>query len=279
MSKIKECFISRWGETGYIMEADFSQLEIIALAELTKDPQLIADIISGIDLHRLRAAQLYRKSEADVTKTERTTAKMLSFQLQYGSGAANMAKQLKIPKEVASRFIKQYYDRYPIVRAWQDGLIKTVRERRRINTHETKSGLPAGSSYLPSATGRVYFFKEYDAPDWLPEPTAFSPTEIKNYPVQGYATGDIVPFVLGYLRRTIYNEGWEEKCLLINTVHDSIVLDIEEDMLYNIGKLVKGVMEGAPKILQTHFGIISELPFKADVSYGRNWLELKTLEL
>ncbi len=176
-------------------------------------------------------------------------------------------------------FITLYYDRYKEVKEWQDFNIADVKDRRLINTAKTKTGKSAATGWICSMTGRKYRFQEYDAPDWVAEETQFSPTEIKNYPVQGYATGDIVPFILGLLRERIYAKGLENKCLLINTVHDSIILDIEEEMLYTISKLVKDTMEAVPLLLESVFGIECQLPIKAEVSYGRNWLEQKPLEI
>ena len=77
---IKACFKSRW-EDGYIMEVDFSQLEIVGLAILSGDDVLRDDILSGRDMHRWRAAELWSIPESAVTPKQRTTAKALSFQL------------------------------------------------------------------------------------------------------------------------------------------------------------------------------------------------------
>jgi len=80
MSRIKECFTTRF-ENGSIVNADFSQLEVVGLAILSLDQQLIADIRSGMDMHIVRAAKLFNIAEDKVTKLQRQLAKMLSFQL------------------------------------------------------------------------------------------------------------------------------------------------------------------------------------------------------
>lgn len=280
MTDIKECFVSRFGERGRIMEVDYSQLEIVVLAEVTQDPQLLADIRAGTDMHRVRAAELFGIPEVSVTKQQRTTAKMLSFQLQYGAGANSMAKDLGIQVKLAQQFVINYYKRYPAVKRWQDNMIKAIHMVRYMPTDpaRTKAGNPKGVSKFNSPTGRIYTFSEYDAPDWVKEVTSFSPTEIKNYPIQGYATGDIVPFILGLVRRRIYAAGLEDVCLLVNTVHDSIVLDIEEEYVYTIGKLMKDTMEHVPAVLDKMFGIKCTLPFPVEVSFGVSWDEQTTIE-
>src|SRR3990167_6042155 len=124
MSRIKECFTSRF-HLGVLMEADYKQLEVCVLAVLSGDKQLKSDLLSGMDLHELRAKELFRT--VAVTKEQRRIAKALSFQLQYGSGPNNMAVNLGIPINVAKAFINLYYERYPAVADWQNANIALVK--------------------------------------------------------------------------------------------------------------------------------------------------------
>ena len=126
MSEIKHCFVSRFPE-GVIVEADFSQLEVIGLAALSRDPLLIEDLLAGRDMHRYFAAQLFNCTEDQVTKAQRTLTKRFTFQLQYGGGAAGLAKKNGVSKEVAERFIGTYYGRYSVVKAWQDSVMEAVK--------------------------------------------------------------------------------------------------------------------------------------------------------
>jgi DNA polymerase I-like protein with 3'-5' exonuclease and polymerase domains len=266
------------------MEADFSMLEIIVLAHLTQDETLIADIMSGKDLHTIRAAELFKKREVDVTKAERKLAKGFSFQLQYGSGAKKMAEQWGVDITLAQQFIRNYYKRYPKVKEWQDQNIKHVEDHGYAIPEKSYKGYPIRESKLRSETGRVYTFKEEDAPEYLVRKgrryTSFKPTEIKNYPVQGLATGDIVPMVLGKLHRQLISKGLIGKAKLINTVHDSIVLDVHKEVVYTISRLVKRVMEAAPIEYEKIFGVPFTLPLRVEVSWGDNWMEqTETLEV
>jgi len=108
--------------------------------------------------------------------------------------------------------------------------------------------------------------------------TNFSPTKMKNYPVQGFATGDIVPMVLGEVFKMVKTTEWSTRFKLINTVHDSILFDIAprgEGELLRFCILLKGVMESAPKMLKEKFNIDFELPLKVDISTGKNWGAMK----
>lgn len=279
MSKIKDCFISRY-KNGVICEADFSQLEVIYLAHITKDPQLVRDIKLGLDMHIVRAAELFGVPESAVTSTQRKTAKAFSFMLQYGAGAAHMAEETGHSKQVAETFIANYYARYPEVRAWQQRNIREVEKQSTPTTKKTPLGYPRRESTLVSETGRRYTFLSGDAPEWMKRDgkyTTFKPTEIKNYPIQGGATGDIVPMVIGKINRWLVKTGYIDKCKLIATVHDSIVLDIHPDLIYTITTGVKETMESAPQLYKQNFGVAFDLDLNVEVTYGPSWGEQTTV--
>lgn len=281
MSDIRSAFVSRFGEDGWLLEADFSQLEVVVLAFLSQDPQLIYDVTHGVDIHAINAANLFGKG---FTEKQRKIAKRLSFQLQYGAGAKSMAKKNKIPLDTAKQFIENYYRRYPVVKEWQDKIKEQVEASRQLSDKRTANGLPAGMGNYDSLTGRRYVFYEYDALEWFRDKTgqttAFSPTETKNYPVQGFATGDIVPLVLGKLYRKIKEvEEWDDKVKLIMTVHDSILLDTHWTVRDECAIMVKETMEKASEYLKEELGIDFDIPLKAEVKAGRNWLNMETLKI
>ena len=284
MSNIKKHFKSRFKD-GYLVEVDYSQLEVIALAHLTQDPQLKRDILSGKDMHCVRAAELYKVDEATFVSEylrgstlrakQRKIAKAFSFQLQYGSGATNMARTNGTTLKEAKTFIENYYNRYPLVKDWQDINIGTVRLSREWDGKTlTTLGYPAGKGVYVSETGRRYSFTEYDNTYKGIGHTDFSPTQIKNYPVQGFATGDIVPMILGKIFRALLNSNIKNDFLLVNTIHDSIIFDSRACVLDLGLELVRTIMENAPQYLKEIFDIDFDLPLKVDVEYGRNWNEL-----
>lgn len=276
MSDIKSIFTSRWKLHGRLIEADYSQLEIVVLAFLSRDQQLISDIRNKVDVHAINAAKLFGSGFTDA---QRKLAKRLSFQLQYGSGAANMATKNGITVATAKKFIDAYYSRYPRVKEWQEEVKKEVEKSRKPSDKRTKNGLPAGVGTYVSCTGREYKFYEYDSPyagKYGHSDTSFSPTETKNYPVQGLATGDIVPLVVGKLYRAIKaNPIFDGRLLLINTIHDSILLDCQEELVGRATQLVREVMENAPEYLMEEFGIDFDLPLSVGVKVGYNWAEMK----
>lgn len=280
MSDIKSVFTSRFGDNGRIIEADYSQLEVIVLAFLSQDEQLLSDIRNKVDIHGINASKLFG---VNYTEAQRKLAKRLSFQLQYGSGAKNMAQKNKIPVHVAKTFIANYYTRYPRVKEWQDEVYEAVKASRELTDKHTVKGLPLGSGTYRSITGREYVFFEYDNPYYDPSitwkrqiPTSFSPTETKNYPVQGFATGDIVPMIVGKLYRAIKADPiFDGRVLLINTIHDSILIDCQKDFVPDVCMLVKTVMEKAPEFLYEEFGIEFDLPLPVGLKVGKNWGDME----
>ena len=283
MSEIRKAFTSRFAG-GRILEIDFSQLEIFALAYLANDKQLKADLLSGKDLHGISATALFG---AGYTDKQRKIAKQLSFQLQYGAGAKSMAETNGITIKVAKQFIENYYERYTGVQKYHERLIKLVAENRTPSPERTPKGKPAGTAILSSQTGRRYKFTEQDAPDFMSNPkwgkavdVSFSPTQIKNYPVQGFATGDIVPLVLGKLYRFLKNSSFTLDVLMINTVHDSVVFDCSNETTAHMWYVeAKRIMEEAPKYLRELFPECADfdLPLKVEGEIGEDWYEMEVI--
>ena len=268
---IKRFFKSRF-VGGKIVEGDYSQLEIRVLAELSGDKQLMRDV-DETDLHSIRAAEWKGKRVADVTPLERRLAKTISFQLQYGAGFKSIAATNNITIEEAKSFVEAYYRRYPSVVAWQERVMAQVVKSRVPSSKRTKAGVPAGEGkYICPVTSREYTFYEKDGftRAWGKDvgPTFYAP-EVKNYPVQGLATGDIVPMVLGRLSRHMLRMGYDS--LLVNTVHDSIVIDAHPAEVDEMVRVLKNIMELAPEYIKEDYEYVMRVELPVDVKVGESW--------
>lgn len=286
---IKSCFISRWGDRGRVIEADFSQLEVIGAAFISGDTNMYEDILKGVDSHSQSASWLNPYSYEEIRKgyldgdkffeKMRKNAKGPRFELQYGAGAKSIAENNNLTQEQAQGFIDQYYGRYAELKAFQDGVIDTVKASRKPSERRTPLNKTSGMGEYVSITGRRYRFFEQDAPEWFRKrgtDTSFSPTQCKNYPIQGFATGDVVPEVLGRVFRALINHPvLHDKCLIINTVHDSIIFDCHIDYLDMACALIKELMEDAPSWMQERYGFWIDLPLAVDVEYGISWDKLE----
>lgn len=280
MSDIKDMFVSRWNE-GVILNCDFSQLEVIVLAILSNDSQLKDDIQSGKDMHVVRAAELFGIAEKDVTKKQRKIAKAFAFQLQYGSGAKSMAAKNDVSVELAQTFIDNYYRRYPMVKLWQQEVAQQVEANREPSGTHTPAGYPRGKSTIQSPTGRRYTFMEYDAPAWArTKDPRFSPTEMKNYLVQGTATADFVALFRGRVYRRMVVEGWLDRCVPINTVHDSVMFDCKGlTEARELGIMLVEEAGKLPSTIENLWGMQIDLPLPIDLEVGPSWGHLEKLKL
>jgi len=291
MSRVKSCFISRWGGQGSIVQVDFSQLEVIGVAYLSQDPNMYKDIKAGIDSHSQSASWLTDHTYEEVLEGHRAGDKYFSqvrkdakgprFELQYGAGAGSIAENNGISKAAAQGFIDNYYSRYHVLQAWQDGNIRAVKAaaegRSKVTVVDGKEHTRRWTvGKLPSITGRWYTFRQFDTPDWVQESTGrkydFSPTQIKNFPSQGFATGDVVPMMLGHsYRRLLRSSRFRDKALHIGTIHDSILYDVHDSVLDSFKPGIKNLMELAPRYIKETWGIEFDLPLKAEVESGRSW--------
>jgi DNA polymerase I len=267
---IKKCYVSRWGDEGVLVEADYQQLEIVVLAHLSNDLVLKNDLLTGKDMHSELYKSMYGRHP---TKEERKPFKRLSFALVYGGGVNAMMENAKVDKETATKFRKVFYERYQGVKKWHDKLKGNAIANVVYEGRKTTKGYPSHTYRMTTETGRLYEFHEYDN-DWTGNPS-FSPTELVNYPVQGTATGDIVPMVLGKLFRRLINSELYDKCLMINTVHDSVLFDVHKDVLDQAIKMIKETMEAAPTYYKETFGVDFSLSLPVGISVGPNWLDMK----
>lgn len=276
MSEIKAAFPSRW-EDGVILEADFSQLEVVGLAALTQDPMLIEDLLTGRDMHRYYTAARLGITEDEVQPKDRTFTKRMTFQLQYGSGAKNMAAKLGLTEDECAAFIEAYYTRYKEVKRWQDRVAQEVQESRRKSPNLTPAGQPQGVGEWHSPTGRLYTFFEQDPPEWKKDRTpSFSPTQMKNYPVQGSATADVMAVFRARLYRKMLRSHIRGRALLINTVHDSIMADCMtmEDAL-KLKTLIDETAAELVDVMMETWGFVVPVPFKVETKVGPRWSQLE----
>lgn len=287
MSEIKQAFVSRF-KNGVLLESDFSQLEVVGLAALSHDPVLIQDLLDGRDMHTYYTIERFAKRGIKLTPDtlppgERFRTKRMTFQLQYGSGAPNMARKMGMNQEDCQAFIDAYYTRYSRVKEWQEEVYEAVKRSRKPSERHGKTGLPLGTGVYESASGRLYTFHETDPPDWMVRhhPDAkpnFNPPQVKNYPVQGFATGDI----MALFRARVYRWWltWEKrnKALPNNTVHDSIMFDC-----YNmaIAKEVAGHMARIAGTLIDEVKLLWDIdcpvPFKIESKAGPNWGDMRKI--
>ena len=232
---IRRVVTSRW-EGGKILEMDFAQLEFRTAVFLSQDRQGMADIQNKVDIHQFTA---------DVIGVSRQEAKGHTFKPLYGGMSGT---------ESEKKYYKEFLVKYKDIAKWHDQL-----ESDAINYKVVS--LPSGREYAFPFARR------------MPWGSSSNSTQVKNYPVQGFATADIVPLTCIAVDNLMVQN--KVKSLLINTIHDSVLIDVhpnEEDMIIDIVK--KGARNVVP-MMKEHYDIDFNVPLDTDVKVGYNWLEMR----
>ena len=232
---IRKVVTSRF-EDGKIMEIDFAQLEFRTAVYLAQDKQGMEDIQNKIDVHQYTA---------DIIGVSRQDAKAHTFKPLYGGVTGT---------EDEKRYYTKFLEKYKDIKVWHEKLQTEAIKYKRVK--------------LP--TGREYSFPYAERTPWGGSTYA---TQIKNYPVQGFATADIVPLACINIHKMMTEKGC--KSLLINTVHDSIVADVypgEENVMSEIFKL--GTSNVIPS-LKKYYKINFNVPLDTELKIGSNWLQME----
>ena len=233
-----------------LINADVKGLELVAAADLSKDPVLSAEIWNKFDTHA--------DNQAKFKLPDRVTAKRFVFKLLYGGsdyGFANDSDFLDVGYSVKqwATVIEAFYTKYEGIKKWHDGLLETA--------------MSTGNIEIPS--GRYF---NYRPNQWGKWPL----TTIKNYPVQGWGA-DLVMLARIEFNRRLRESGLDAK--FICTVHDSLVVDTTEALCYNISMMLKESIEAVPALCKTSFGYEFSLPLTCEIQAGPNKRDMHEITL
>lgn len=270
-----------------MMEVDYSQLEVIGQALLSGDKNMCEDVRNKVDFHCKRVAYKYKISYEEALawckdekhpdykegKKVRTKIKEFSFQRAYGAGAAAIADSTGMSIDDVKALIEAEEIMYPGVLEFNELVERTVKEDAVAFKDPVRGYNTYRRGWWQSPTGTRYSWRSYDAPAFLQErgiKDSFKPTELKNYPVQGFC-GEVVQIILGRLyRHFLSNNNYEGKALLCNTVHDSVWIDCHKDVVMQVARDVKAIMESVPQVLNELYGMEVDVPFPVEIEVGDN---------
>lgn len=298
---VKRMFCSRYAE-GKVIEVDYSQLEVVVQGYLTGDKNLIRDLDAGVDFHVKRVSFKHglEYSTALVTKCkddthpdfpfwskERRSAKVYSFQSQYGAGAAKIALSSGMDIEEVKRIMAQEEIEYPLVKEYNDALMEHLDTTYEPYTVHYPNGghIILRKGYWKVPTGTVFSFRSEPAPAWLKKKgidQSFKPTQTKNYPTQGTG-GEIMQVALGVLFRRMVAKGWWSNAgvdcpLLTNTVHDCVWADSPRKYARAAVALIEQTLSSVREIYMDKFSIDTRVDFPVSSEMGDNMAELHHIE-
>lgn len=241
---VRKSIVSRFKD-GFIMEADYSGLEFRVAGELSQDPQIILDIKNGKDVHKQTASIINQRLPETISKDERQGAKAYTFAPLYGGTGAGEPPHI-------TKYFSEFFEIYSGLKDYQKELMEGVIATGIVQT-------PSGRQYYWPNARRTRNGKVSHA------------TQVVNYPVQGFATGDIVP--LACIRAQRIMKPLKLRSKLILTVHDSIVVDTAPDEVEQVKAVLKEAMADIGEELVTRWDYTPVLPLDIEISIGKNWLE------
>ena len=226
-----------------LVAADYSQIELRLMAHLSGDEALIEAFKQGEDIHSATAARLFKKSVAEVSSDERRRAKTANFGIIYGISAFGLAQRLDIANRNAKELITNYFETYPEVKAYMDGVVAQATTTGYV---ETMFGRRRMLHDITSSNRTVRGLAERNA---------------INAPIQGSAA-DIMKLAMAEIYRRFKEEGIRSK--MIMQVHDEVVIDTLNEELESVKRIVKEAMESVAEL---------RVPLIAEVNSASNWLD------
>lgn len=242
--EIRKMFIPK--EKGdMILSCDYSQIELRVLAHMSKDENMIDAFNNHSDIHRKTASEVFNVPFEDVTKLMRSRAKAVNFGIIYGMGDFSLAKDLNITRKEAAEYMKIYFERYPKIKIYLDGVIQSTKEK----------------GYVETILNRRRFIPELKSSNKIVK--ALGDRLAMNAPIQGSAA-DIIKIAMINVYKRLKEE--KLKSTLILQVHDELILNVKQGEEEIINKLIKEEMENAVSL---------SVKMEVDINEGPTWYDAK----
>lgn len=240
--EIRKAFIPS-NDGGCIISADYSQIELRLMAHLSGDPHLVDAFNRNMDIHTATAAKVFKVSESDVSKEQRSRAKVANFGIIYGISAFGLSQRLGMSRSDSKQLIDEYFNSYPMVKEYMNNMIFKAKE----------------DGYVETIYGRKRFLPDINSRNAAVR--SFNERNAINAPLQGSAA-DIIKSAMINVYKRLKSEGLKSKMVL--QVHDELVFDVLADEIEKISAIVIQEMENVIKL---------KIPLVAECGKGENWLQ------
>lgn len=240
--EVRRAFIPR-NESHVLIAADYSQIELRLVAEISKDPAMRQAFVDGLDIHTSTAARVYGISLEEVSADMRRNAKAVNFGIIYGQSAYGLSQALGIPRREAAEIIEQYFIQYPGIKNYMDTTIQFARDKGYVET------LLKRRRYLRdinSANATVRGFAERNA---------------INAPIQGSAA-EMIKIAMINIHKDVIDHGLKGR--MTTQVHDELIFDVPKEEVEIFKEIIENRMRTAMKM---------EIPIVVEIGVGLNWLE------
>ncbi len=241
--EIRKAFIPRTDDY-VLLAADYSQIELRIIAEISNDKSMLDAFIAGNDFHKATASKVYGVPYDEVTSEQRRNAKTVNFSITYGAGATNLMRQLNISRKEAQELIQSYFREFSGLKNYMDETVKSAREL----------------GYVKTLLGRRRNLRDINSRNSL---TASNAERIAiNTPIQGTAA-DMIKIAMINIHQVFRENNLKSKMVL--QVHDELVFDVYKPELNQVKVIIEDKMKNAIPTLN--------VPIIVEMGVGNNWLE------
>lgn len=240
---IRKAFLPKEGFV--FVDADYSQIELRVLAHLSGDEKLIEAYRTAQDIHRTTASQVFHIPFDEVTDLQRRNAKAVNFGIVYGISSFGLSQDLSISKKEAAEYIERYFETYPKIKGYLDGLVAEAKEK----------------GYVTTMFGRRRPIPELSSSNFMQR--SFGERIAMNSPIQGTAA-DIIKIAMNRVHDRLLEEGLKSRLIL--TVHDELLVETAAEEEEEVRKILAEEMHGAAQL-----SVVLEI----DVHAGHDWYEAK----
>jgi DNA polymerase I len=240
--EVRKAFIPRDNEH-VIVSADYSQIELRIIAEISKDENMMEAFVNGLDIHTATAAKVYGIALDEVNSTQRRNAKAVNFGIIYGQSAFGLSQNLGIPRKEAAEIIENYFNTYPNIKKYMSDTMNFARE----------------NGYVETIMGRRRYLRDINSANQTVR--GFAERNAINAPIQGSAA-DMIKIAMIRIHQDIKDQKLGSKMTM--QVHDELVFDVLVNETEIMKKIIIDRMKNAIKM---------EVPILVEVGVGSNWLE------
>lgn len=241
--RIRKVFIP---QEGYLfMDADYSQIELRVLAHMSDDKQLIEAYKMDEDIHRITASKVFHTPFEEVTDLQRRNAKAVNFGIVYGISSFGLSQDLSISKKEAAAYIEQYFETYPEVKRFLDGMVEDAKK----------------NGYVTTMYGRRRPIPELSSSNFMQR--SFGERVAMNSPIQGTAA-DIMKIAMIRVWERLHREKLQSRLIL--QVHDELLIETLKEEVEQVRQILTEEMQNAAELAVT---------LEIDLHTGENWYEAK----
>ena len=227
------------------LDADYSQIELRVLADLSKDSIMVDAFNKGDDIHAITASQVFDVPLEKVSKQLRSRAKAVNFGIVYGISEFGLAEQIDIKRNEAKQYIDQYLEKYSGIKNFMTNIVEVAKEKGFVETtyHRRR--------YIPELKSNNYMVRK------------FGERAAMNTPIQGTAA-DIMKIAMIKVYRELKNRGLKSKIVL--QIHDELLIETLMEEKEEVKDILRTCMESATKL---------SVPLIVDIEEGISWFQTK----